>query len=166
MKLFCEKMIEKINIAIIVGARLQFIKAAIVPGPFPPLAIRTNSLPGTRVTEVIIHTGQHFYDNMSEVFFRELEIPKPDYNLGIGGGTHGRNTGRMMEAIENVLIQEKPDWVLVYGDTDSTLAGGALAAVKLHIPVTHVAVAQKMARGHPQPEPGHHHFCPAQRLSS
>jgi UDP-GlcNAc3NAcA epimerase len=74
---------------------------------------------------------------MSEVFFRELDIPEPDYNLGIGGGSHGRNTGRMIEAIEAVLVGEHPDWVLVYGDTDSTLAG-ALAAAKLHIPVAHV----------------------------
>lgn len=74
---------------------------------------------------------------MSKIFFEELEIPVPNYNLGIGGGTHGQNTGRMIEAIERVLFHEKPDLVLVYGDTDSTLAG-ALAAVKLHIPVAHV----------------------------
>lgn len=84
-----------------------------------------------------MHTGQHFDDNMSMVFFRELGIPKPDYHLGIGGGTHGQNTGRMLEAIERVLLGEKPDLVMVYGDTDSTLAG-ALSAAKLHIPVAHV----------------------------
>nr|WP_207188119.1 UDP-N-acetylglucosamine 2-epimerase (non-hydrolyzing) [Thiorhodovibrio winogradskyi] len=87
--------------------------------------------------EVLIHTGQHFDANMSDVFFDELEIPRPDHHLGIGAGTHGQNTGRMIEAIETVLIAEQPDWVLVYGDTDSTLAG-ALAAVKLHLPVAHV----------------------------
>jgi UDP-GlcNAc3NAcA epimerase len=87
--------------------------------------------------EILLHTGQHFDANMSNVFFEELDIPNPDYHLGIGGGTHGQNTGRMIEAIEKVLLNEKPDWLLVYGDTDSTLAG-ALAAVKLHIPVAHV----------------------------
>jgi UDP-GlcNAc3NAcA epimerase len=86
---------------------------------------------------VIVHTGQHYDDNMSQVFFDDLEIHKPKYNLGIGGGTHGENTGRMIEAIEAIVFKEKPDWVVVYGDTDSTLAG-ALAAVKLHIPVAHV----------------------------
>lgn len=83
------------------------------------------------MTEVLVHPGQHYDGNMSEVFSRELEIPDPDYSLGIGGGTHGQNTGRMLEAIERVLLEGKPDWVLVYGDTDSTLAG-ALAAAKLH----------------------------------
>lgn len=112
----------------IVGARPQFIKAAVVSR-----VLRTT--PGLR--EVLVHTGQHYDDNMSRVFFEELEIPEPDYHLGIGGGTHGQNTGRMLEAIERVLFEEKPDWVLVYGDTDSTLAG-ALAAAKLHIPVAHV----------------------------
>ena len=118
----------------IVGARPQFIKAATVSR-----AIGQGYSKGESwgVSETIIHTGQHFDDNMSEVFFRELDIPEPDYNLGIGGGTHGRNTGRMIEAIEGVLMVERPDWVLVYGDTDSTLAG-ALAAAKLHIPVAHV----------------------------
>ena len=112
----------------VVGARPQFIKAVVVSR-----ALR--ALPGVR--EILVHTGQHYDENMSEVFFRELDIPEPDYHLGIGGGTHGQNTGRMLEAIEKVLLQEEPDWVLVYGDTDSTLAG-ALAAVKLHIPVAHV----------------------------
>jgi UDP-GlcNAc3NAcA epimerase len=112
----------------VVGARPQFVKAAVVSR-----ALR--AVEGLR--EVFVHTGQHYDDNMSRIFFEELEIPQPDYNLGIGGGTHGQNTGRMLEAIEAVLLKEKPHAVLVYGDTDSTLAG-ALAAVKLHIPVAHV----------------------------
>ncbi len=116
------------HVVSLVGARPQFIKAAAVSR-----VLRAE--PG--VHEVLVHTGQHYDDNMSHIFFEELEIPEPDYYLGIGGGTHGQNTGRMLEAIEGVLLQEKPDWVLVYGDTDSTLAG-ALAAVKLHIPVAHV----------------------------
>lgn len=126
-------MQSKIKIATIIGARPQFIKAATVSRAI----FRHNACAEASVTEIIVHTGQHFDDNMSEVFFRELEIPNPDYNLGIGGGSHGQNTGRMLEAIEEVLIKEKPDWVLIYGDTDSTLAG-ALAAAKLHIPVAHV----------------------------
>jgi UDP-GlcNAc3NAcA epimerase len=116
------------KIATIVGARPQFIKAATLSRCIEGLA---------GITEVLIHTGQHYNANMSVVFFSELDIRKPDHHLGIGGGTHGENTGRMIEAIEKVLIKEKPDWVLVYGDTDSTLAG-ALAAVKLHIPLAHV----------------------------
>lgn len=113
----------------IIGARPQFIKAAVVSR-----AMRERS---GEITEVIIHTGQHFDANMSDIFFEELDIPKPDFHLGVGGGTHGQNTGRMLEKIEEVLLAEKPDYVLVYGDTDSTLAG-TLAAVKLHIPVAHV----------------------------
>lgn len=112
----------------IIGARPQFIKAATISRV---IANRTD------IREVIVHTGQHYDTYMSDVFFDELGIPKPDYNLGIGGGTHGAMTGRQLEAIEGVLLNEKPDWVLVYGDTNSTLAG-ALAAAKLHIPVAHV----------------------------
>jgi len=115
------------KILTIIGARPQFIKAATVSRAFAMMG----------VNEVLLHTGQHFDTNMSDVFFDELEIPRPAYHLGIGGGSHGQNTGRMIEAIERVLLDEKSDWVLVYGDTDSTLAG-ALAAVKLHIPVAHV----------------------------
>lgn len=112
----------------VIGARPQFIKAATVSRVLRDL---------DDVTEVIVHTGQHYDANMSDIFFDELAIPRPDHHLGIGGGTHGAMTGRQLEAIENVLLDEKPDWVLVYGDTNSTLAG-ALAAVKLHIPVAHV----------------------------
>ena len=89
------------------------------------------------VHEVLVHTGQHYDVNMSDVFFEELGIRQPEYHLGIGGGTHGQNTGRMVEKIEAVLTRETPRLVLVYGDTDSTLAG-TLAAVKLHIPIGHV----------------------------
>lgn len=116
------------KIVSIIGARPQFVKAAVVSR-----ALRSRD--GLR--EVLVHTGQHFDDNMYEVFFRELEIPTPDYNLGISGGPHGLQTGRMLEKVEAVLLEEKPDWALVYGDTNSTLAG-ALAAAKLHIPVAHV----------------------------
>ena len=112
----------------IIGARPQFIMAAAVSN-----ALRAT--PG--VEEKLVHTGQHFDGNMSQVFFDELDIPEPAYNLGIAGGSHGAQTGRMLEGIENVLLQERPDAVLVYGDTNSTLAG-ALAACKLHIPVAHV----------------------------
>lgn len=112
----------------IIGARPQFIKAAAVSRAVARRA-------GLR--EVIVHTGQHYDANMSDIFFEELSIPRPDHYLGIGGGSHGQMTGRQLEAIERVLMQEKPDTVLVYGDTNSTLAG-ALAAAKLHIPVAHV----------------------------
>lgn len=116
------------KIITIVGARPQFVKAAVVSR-----AIATDG----RMHEIIVHTGQHFDANMSEVFFTEMAIPKPHYNLNISSLSHGAMTGRMLEKIEEVLLQEKPDLVLVYGDTNSTLAG-ALAAKKLHIKVAHV----------------------------
>ena len=112
----------------IVGARPQFIKAAAVSRAFRHHA---------DVEELIVHTGQHYDHQMSDLFFNELSIPAPRYNLGIGSGTHGAQTGRMLEAIEGVMLEVKPDMVLVYGDTNSTLAG-AVAASKLHIPVAHV----------------------------
>ena len=147
-----------LRVLTVIGARPQFVKAAAVSraiaarnaslstnqppmghrGPSPlnhyrlPIAHRRSLL-----TEVIVHTGQHYDPNMSTVFFEELDIPRPDYHLGIGGLSHGAMTGRMLEKLEEVMIRERPDVVLVYGDTDSTLAG-ALAAVKLHIPVAHV----------------------------
>ena len=112
----------------IIGARPQFVKAATVSRAFKST---------TDIQEILVHTGQHYDENMSGIFFEELAITKPKYNLNIGSGSHGVQTGRMLEAIEQVLLTEKPDWVLVYGDTNSTLAG-ALAATKLHIRVAHV----------------------------
>lgn len=119
------------RVATIVGSRPQFIKAAVVSHE-----LRKNH------TEIIIHTGQHFDNNMSDLFFDELDIPKPDYNLGISGGTHAEMTGKMMMAIEHTLLKEKPDWVLIYGDTNSTLAA-ALASVKIHINVCHVEAGNR-----------------------
>jgi UDP-GlcNAc3NAcA epimerase len=116
-----------VKFATIVGARPQFIKAAPV----------SRALADTGVEELLIHTGQHYDNNMSDVFFSEMGIPLPAYTLGVGSGTHGMQTGRMLSRIEEVLMVEQPSWVLVYGDTNSTLAG-ALAAAKLNVPVAHV----------------------------
>jgi UDP-GlcNAc3NAcA epimerase len=116
------------KILTVVGARPQFVKAA---------AVSRAILAEGGLEEVIVHTGQHFDPGMSDIFFEELEIPTPKHALDIHGGGHGDMTGRMMIALEPVMLAEKPDWVLIYGDTNSTLAG-ALVAAKLHIPVAHV----------------------------
>ncbi len=112
----------------VIGARPQFIKAA---------AVSRSIIESGQINEVIIHTGQHYDVNMSDVFFDELSIPRPNYNLDIHGVSHGAMTGRMLEGIEDILKSEKPDMLMVYGDTNSTIAG-ALAAKKLHIPVAHI----------------------------
>lgn len=116
------------HILTVIGARPQFIKAAAVSRVMGQT---------TGITETLLHTGQHYDAMMSDVFFHELGIPAPAHRLDIGSGAHGAQTGRMLESIEAVLLTERPDWVLVYGDTNSTLAG-ALAAAKLHIPVAHM----------------------------
>src|SRR5262249_23537675 len=116
----------RVKILTVVGARPQFIKAAAVSGPLR-----------ARAHEVLVHTGQHYDPEMSEQFFHELAIPAPDHELGVGSLTHGRHTAHMLAGIERAIEHERPDKVLVYGDTNSTLAG-ALAAAKLHVPVVHV----------------------------
>lgn len=122
------------KIVTIIGARPQFIKAAAVSRAIADYNAKGPEAP---IYELIVHTGQHYDANMSQVFFDELRIPRPHYHLEIGSGSHGAMTGAMLEKIEAVLLRERPDFVLVYGDTNSTLAG-ALAAVKLHIPSVHV----------------------------
>lgn len=129
----------------VVGARPQFIKAAALSRAIA--ATQGSELP---IVEQILHTGQHYDVAMSDQFFLDLGIPEPAFYLGIGGGSHGDNTGRMLQAIERVLLDEHPDAVLVYGDTDSTLAG-ALAASKLKIPVMHVEAGLRSFNRH-QPE--------------
>ena len=122
------------KIITIVGARPQFVKAAVVSRAIEE---HNSKNKGEKIQELIVHTGQHFDQNMSDVFFEQMNIPKPHYNLEINSLTHGAMTGKMLAKIEEVLLVEKPDWVLVYGDTNSTIAG-ALAAKKLHIKVAHV----------------------------
>ncbi len=123
-----DKKTNRMKIVTIIGARPQFIKAAV-------LSHQIAKHPDLQ--EIIIHTGQHFDKKMSAVFFEQMGIPKPDYNLNINGLNHGAMTGQMLEKIEEILIKEKPERVVIYGDTNSTLAG-ALAASKLHIPLAHI----------------------------
>lgn len=118
----------------IVGARPQFIKAAMVSRA---IAEHNRSGKSPLIHEQIIHTGQHYDPNMSDIFFRQMAIPEPAVNLNVGSGSHGAMTAQMLDGIEHEILSRKPDWLLVYGDTNSTLAG-ALAAAKLHIPVAHV----------------------------
>lgn len=118
------------RIITIIGARPQIIKSSAISR-----AIRTNY--SKHLREIIVHTGQHYDENMSAVFFEEMEIPRPQYNLNVGSGSHGAQTAKMIEGLEQIYLQEKPDAVVVYGDTNSTIAG-ALAAIKIHIPVIHI----------------------------
>ena len=127
MKVYCNKMIK---IVTIIGARPQIIKAAALSR-----AIKEKF--SNEIEEVIVHTGQHYDENMSQVFFDELGIPAPNYNLGVGSGKHGEQTSKMIEGIEEILLKENPDYLVVYGDTNSTLAG-AIAASKIHIPIAHI----------------------------
>ena len=119
------------KILTVVGARPQFVKAAVLSR-----LVRSGGY-RDKIQEILVHTGQHYDQNMSEVFFQEMDIPAPDVNLNVGSGSHGAMTAAMLAGIEKLIIERKPDIVLVYGDTNSTLAG-ALAASKLHVPVAHV----------------------------
>lgn len=119
-----------LKIVTIIGARPQIIKASAISR-----AIKKYF--ATQITEIIVHTGQHYDPAMSQVFFEELLIPQPNYNLNVGSGTHGVQTAKMIEGIEKILIKEKPDWIVLYGDTNSTLAG-AIAASKIHVPIAHI----------------------------
>jgi len=121
---------EKKKIITIIGARPQIIKSSAISR-----AIRTKFQ--NEIEELIVHTGQHYDENMSEVFFEELQIPKPHFNLNVGSGSHGVQTAKMIEGLENVFLSEKPNAIVVYGDTNSTIAGG-LAAAKIHIPIVHI----------------------------
>ena len=118
------------KIVTIIGARPQIIKAAALSR-----AIKTHY--ANQIQEIIVHTGQHYDDNMSQIFFDELEIPRPDYNLHVGSASHGVQTARMTEGIEEILLKENPDFIVFYGDTNSTLAG-AVAAAKIHVPIVHI----------------------------
>ena len=118
------------KIVTIIGARPQIIKAA-------ALSRAIKNKYSTQIKEVIVHTGQHYDANMSQIFFDELGIPAPNYNLNVGSGGHGSQTAAMIAGIEEILIKEKPNGIVLYGDTNSTLAGG-IAAIKIHVPVIHI----------------------------
>ena len=128
------------KIVTIIGARPQIIKAAALSR-----AIKNHY--ADRVTEIIVHTGQHYDENMSQVFFDELGIPKPDFNLHVGSASHGTQTARMIEGIEHILMDEKPDGIVLYGDTNSTLAG-AVAASKIHVPIVHIEAGLRSFNKH------------------
>jgi len=115
------------KIVTIIGARPQFVKASVV----------SQAIRQAGYTEILVNTGQHYDDNMAQIFFEEMGIPKPDHNLGVGSGTHAEQTAASMLGIEQVLIAEQPDWMIVYGDTNATVAG-ALVAAKLHVPIAHI----------------------------
>jgi UDP-GlcNAc3NAcA epimerase len=119
-----------IKLLTIIGARPQIIKAAAISR-----AIKNHF--SNQMTEIIVHTGQHYDQNMSEIFFEELQIPKPNYNLNVGSGKHGEQTAKMIVGIEEILEQEQPNYIILYGDTNSTLAG-TIAASKIHIPIVHI----------------------------
>ena len=123
-------MQSKKKIITVVGARPQIIKASVISR-----SIAQDY--SDQLTEIIVHTGQHYADNMSDVFFRELQIPEPIYNIRAGSGSHGTQTATMMKGIEDILLKEKPDAVILYGDTNTTIAG-ALAASKIGIPIVHI----------------------------
>jgi UDP-GlcNAc3NAcA epimerase len=120
------------KILTIIGARPQFIKAGSISRE-----IANQKINGVEISEVLVHTGQHYDSNMSDIFFEQMHIPKPHYFLGVGGKSHGAMTGQMIEKIEEIIIFEKPDWLVLYGDTNSTLAG-AISAKKLHIKIAHI----------------------------
>ena len=119
----------------VVGARPQFVKAAVISRAIARM--RAESGVNAAIQELVVHTGQHYDQGMSEVFFRELELPTPAHDLGVGSGPHGQQTGRMLEAEQPVMSYEKPAYVLVFGDRNSIMAG-SLAARKLHLTVGHV----------------------------
>ncbi len=131
------------RIVTVIGARPQIIKAA-------ALSRAIGAHYADRIQEIIVHTGQHYDENMSQVFFDELGIPRPDYNLHVGSASHGLQTARMLEGIEEILIKERPDWLVLYGDTNSTLAG-AIAAAKINVPIAHIeAGLRSFKKGMPE----------------
>jgi UDP-GlcNAc3NAcA epimerase len=140
-------MKKSVRIVTVVGARPQFIKAAVMN---KAVGEHNRQTPDVPIDEILVHTGQHYDEEMSQVFFDQLEIPRPAYNLGVGSGKHGEQTARMLVPLEEVLLKERPDSVVVYGDTNSTLAG-ALAAAKLNVPVAHVEAGLR-SRNRAMPE--------------